>query len=43
MIVCAGNLKDLFENVTDIASDVEYHSGIFTPSMVIKDFSISGK
>lgn len=43
MIVCAGNLKDLFENVTDIASDVEYHSGIFTPSMLIKDFSISGK
>ncbi len=43
MIVCAGNLKDLFENVIDIANDVEYHSGAFTPSMLVKNFSISGK
>lgn len=43
MIVCAGNLKDLFENVIEVANDVEYHSGAFTPSVLVKNFSISGK
>ncbi len=43
MIVCAGNLKNLFENVIEVGNDSEYRSGCFTPSMIVKDFSISGK
>lgn len=43
MIVCAGNLKNLFENVIEVGNDSEYRSGCFTPSMIVKSFSISGK
>lgn len=43
MIVCAGNLKDLFESVIAVGDDTEYQSGIFTPSILFKNFAISGK
>lgn len=42
MIIMAGNLKALFENVEDLANDVENKGGFFTPSMLVKDLAISG-
>lgn len=42
MILCAGNLKALFDGVIDLADDSDYSSGIFTPSILFKKIAISG-
>ena len=43
MIICAGNLKDLFNDVCGIASNTKNLSSIVTPSLLVKKISISGK
>lgn len=43
MILCAGNLKDLFDSIVTIGNDVEEKGGIFTPSVLVKKIAISGK
>ena len=43
MIVCAGNLKELFHGALALADDVEDCGGIFTPSVLFKSLSISGQ
>lgn len=42
MIIIAGNLKDLFMNVTAVGSDTVESSGFISPSVLIKKASISG-
>lgn len=43
MIICAGNLKDLFMDVISVANNVKEDSGVFTPSILVKNLAISGK
>jgi PmbA protein len=44
LITVAGNLKDLFMDVSDVANDSELQlSSINTPSMLIKKLAISGQ
>ncbi len=43
MIVCAGNLQDLFEHVVDLANDSRFTSGMITPSILFKSLAISGQ
>lgn len=43
MIIVAGNLKDLFNNIQTVGNDVEYTGGCFTPSVLVKKLAVSGK
>lgn len=43
MIVCAGNLKNLFESVIAVGNDVRNRGGIFTPSLLVSSLAISGE
>lgn len=42
MIIIAGNLKDLFMNITAVGSDVIDAPGLISPSILIKKAAISG-
>lgn len=43
MIVCSGNINDLFSCVIDLANDVEDTDGVFTPSILFEKIAISGQ
>lgn len=43
MIICAGNLKELFESVVDVANDTRSRGGINTPSLFVSSLAISGE
>ena len=43
MIIMAGNLLDLFNDVSYIGSDVYDDSSIITPSIAVKKLQVSGK
>ena len=42
MIVCAGNLKDLFNDISGVANNLSNKSSVVAPSISIKKISISG-
>lgn len=42
MSILAGNLKDLFENITAVGSNSEEHGIVIAPSLLVKKLSISG-
>ncbi len=43
MMVVAGNLLDVFNNILAIGNDVEPDNGRFIPSMIVKSLTVSGK
>ncbi len=43
MIICAGNLKTLFESIKAVGNDSETFSSTITPSILVKQLAISGK
>ncbi len=43
MIIMAGNLLDLFNNISYVGSDVYDDSSIITPSIAVKKLAVSGK
>lgn len=43
MIICAGNLKDVFADITAVGNDTYDGSGIITPSVVVNKLAVSGK
>ena len=43
MIIMAGNLLDLFNNVKAVGSDLHVGTGFVTPSLLVKKLAISGK
>ena len=44
LITIAGNLFDVFKNIDEVGNDLYLsHSGVLTPSVVIKNLAISGK
>lgn len=43
MMVVAGNLLDVFNNVLAIGNDIDVEDGKLIPSMVIKSLTVSGK
>lgn len=42
MIVCAGNLKDLFNDVSGVANNLNYKMPVVAPSVLVKKIAISG-
>ena len=42
-ITVAGNLKDMFANVTEIGSDLEFRSSIASPSLRIDGMTVAGE
>ena len=42
MIAIAGNLKDVFRNLTSLADDVRLRSGMYLPSVLISEIMVSG-
>jgi PmbA protein len=43
MIIMSGNLLKLFNSLVACGNDTDYSSGIFTPSILVSELSISGK
>ena len=42
MIICSGNLKDLFSDVIAVSNNTKNLSSIITPSLLVKKITISG-
>ncbi len=43
MILIAGNLRTLFEDIIALGNDSEYAGGCFTPSVLVRKLSVSGQ
>lgn len=42
MIAIAGNLKDVFRNLSGLSDDVKLKSGMYVPSVLISEIAVSG-
>jgi PmbA protein len=42
-ITVAGNLKDMFQRIVAVGSDVDYRGGLFTGSVLVDDITIAGE
>jgi PmbA protein len=42
-VTIAGNLKDMLMNVEAVANDLEFRGSVASPTLLIRDMTISGR